>query len=472
MREVETVVHEQLAGPVLGQERRTGLLATPLDPGSRRVALALALLVLVVLGPFVQKVTAQSGSRYAFLGAAIDERTIDLTGYERYLGGDDFVVVDANPRTDKAPGQLLLGIPAYATARAVGAEPATVVRYDENLGAWWVTWWTSVVPTAVLAALMFATARRRIPTTALAAAVGLSFGTIVVAFGSQMYSHGLSALLGFGAWVVLERGPLRARRLLVTGALGGAAVATEYTLGLVVLALVAWALWRGAGARVAWMALGVLPAGVVLALYHQVSYGHPLRTSYSMKDSLEGASVVGGMDPSTGLQVLLGSRGLLVLTPVVLCAVIGAVQLARRPGPHRAASVLGLGLLGAFTAFQAGWPNPWGGEMPGPRYLIPVLPFLVLPLAHVWVRHARICLAATAVGFLVMGLAVVTFHLVPQGASVLQTYAARAANGPWTPTIFTMAFGGLGWAVSLAVTTGAVALLVRLRRVDLIAVDR
>jgi hypothetical protein len=87
----------------------------------------------------------------------------------------------------------------------------------------------------------------------------------------------------------------------------------------------------------------------------------------------------------------------------------------------------------------------------------------------VWVRHARACVVATSIGAAVMGLAVATFHLVPHGSGVVRTYVEQARTGQWTPTIFTMALGDLGWVVSVVLVAGAVAVVARARRADLAA---
>ena len=39
------------------------------------------------------------------------------------------------------------------------------------------------------------------------------------------------------------------------------------------------------------------------------------------------------------------------------------------------------GIASVFLAYNAAYYLPWGGQAPGPRFLVPVLPFLALPLA-------------------------------------------------------------------------------------------
>ncbi|OWY60407.1 hypothetical protein B7486_69350, partial [cyanobacterium TDX16] len=103
---------------------------------SIRVAVALVLLVLAVLGPFVAEFTAQAGARYGLAGAIVDDGTIRLDGHRRLLAADDWAERDGHVYSDKAPGQIVLAVPLYAAARAVGSEPATDARFQGDLGAW------------------------------------------------------------------------------------------------------------------------------------------------------------------------------------------------------------------------------------------------------------------------------------------------------------------------------------------------
>lgn len=438
------------------------------------MALALALLVLAALGPFVAEFTAQTGSRYGFAGAVVDEGSIRLDGHRSILSGEDYVERDGHLYSDKAPGQPVLSVPLYAAARAAGAEPAADLRFAGNLGAWWVTLWTTVVPAALLCGLMYLVARTVVPSSAASAALALSFGSLLLVFGTQMYSHVLTALLGFAAWALVRTRatPLGTRRLLAAGALVGAAVSTEYTAALVGLLLAAWLLRRGVGVRLLWFAAGALPFALGIAAYQWAAYGNPFRTAYGLKDSLSGTAVVGAPSLSTGLTALVGSRGIFLLTPVVLVGVVGAVLLLRRrsqtelPGrgarTGRADAAMALAVFGGLLLLQASWPNPWGGEMPGPRYLIPALPFLAVPLAAMWPRWWRVCTGTAVIGFVIMGLGVLTVHLVPEGGAVVPSYLNNLDLFGVTPTLFTMALGPAGWVVHLALVGLALRHLVRL----------
>jgi hypothetical protein len=74
--------------------------------------------------------------------------------------------------------------------------------------------------------------------------------------------------------------------------------------------------------------------------------------------------------------VLFGPRGLLVWSPVCALAAVGLVLMR-----NRAALVAGAVTL-LFVLANAGYFLAYGGDSPGPRFLAPALPFLVLGLAE------------------------------------------------------------------------------------------
>ena len=100
--------------------------------------------------------------------------------------------------------------------------------------------------------------------------------------------------------------------------------------------------------------------------YQWATTGSPFRSGYQGKDVHGGASlfITGIRRPDTLADVLFGSRGLFLFTPVVLLGLIGLVRRWRRDRDDGA--LLSLWVCGLFILLQAGWVNPWGGDGPGP----------------------------------------------------------------------------------------------------------
>jgi hypothetical protein len=121
-------------------------------------------------------------------------------------------------------------------------------------------------------------------------------------------------------------------------------------------------------------------------LYNWWAFGSPLRFPYAyalpvagMPANDQGFFGISWPSPATAAHLLFGGRGLVVVTPVVLCGLAALVPLYRRG--RRAEALLVGGLSLAFLVYNAGYDVPFGGGSPGPRFLIAVLPFLAVPLA-------------------------------------------------------------------------------------------
>jgi hypothetical protein len=425
--------------------------ADPPASNHRRTALLLGLAVLAVLVPFVKEYHAQTAARYTFTAALVEQQTLKLDDYEHALG------IDRSDRgghvySDKAPGQPFLAVPFYAAARAVGVESATNLRVHENLGAWWITIWFATLPAAVLCALLFIHARRWYPDTAAYAAPAVLFSTLLLPMAVDLHAHVLAATLGFGAWHVISSRPPTAARVLAAGALAGFAIAVEYPLLLVAAVIGGWLLWERRLAHAAIFSLGAAPFLLFVGWYHNAAFGDPFTTPYAQKFSdpdSAGVSPSRIPDPAFVLQIIGGSRGL-IFTPVLLVGLWYLVRhLRRSSGPIRTEAAVCVVIFVGYLLLQASWPNPWGGEMPGPRYMITAFPFMVTGIAAAW-RERPVGLYV-AVGAVAMGLALITQTLVGRGGAMFVSHVHHLSEYGLTPTVFTMGLGPAGWVVHLAI---------------------
>ena len=244
---------------------------------SRRLAVLLGLALLIVLGPFVGPDTAQPASRYDLTASIAEHGSVDLGPYRHRLGVDH-AVYKGHLRSDKAPGQPLLAVPVYLVGRAVGAASAAHARARGDLGLWWETLWSATVPFVVLVALMFLLAERFARrSVALAVALMLGLGTMMLPHALNLFGHDLAAVFGFGAFLAIEQSPLTARRATIAGFLAGLAVFTEYETAIVFAALAGYLLVRERR-RLGWFALGAMAPLGVLAWYQWRAFGAPWRT--------------------------------------------------------------------------------------------------------------------------------------------------------------------------------------------------
>ena len=357
-------------------------------------------------------------SHYALTRAlAVGTPTIDQTRYETgNVVTGDISVYHGHTYSNKAPGFAFATLPAYLALKAAGEawpEP------DMTGQLWFVGLWSVVLPAFLLLLLVRKLANELEPGYGTAAAVLLGLGTLMLPFATLFFSHILSALLGFAAFAVLRyerRRPPSLSRLALAGLLAGYAVTTEFPnaimlgiLGLAALARpsrVRRALAYGGGAIV-----GLAP----LLAYDQWAFGSPFQIPYNYTVGFGSTGSLFLATPSFRrlIEVLFGLPGLLRTTPVLALAAAGIVSLYRRGYRFEACVVAATGL--AFLLFEASYATPFGGGSPGPRQLIPMLPFLALPLATAFRRMPLSTLSLAAISAIEMLAATIT-HPIYYGA--------------------------------------------------------
>ncbi len=303
--------------------------------------------------------------------------------------------------------------------------------------------------------------RRRGTPVAVPALAGLAFGTMLLPYSVTLYGHLLAAALGFGAWLVFDGDDHPAGRAWAAGLLAGLAVLVEYQMAIVVGALAIALLGRRSWGPAVRFAAAGFPFAVVMLGYQALAYGSPFRSGYEQKSVHADATllITGIPKFSTAWSFLVGSRGLLLFTPIVAVGLVGLVVRWRRR--REEGTAIALAVCGGFLLLQAGWVNPWGGESPGPRYVIPMLPFLALGLAQVWSSVPQVLRRLVlVVSICSMVLPSVTEHLMGDGSVLLVEHLGRLLSGGPEPTLLTMALGPVGWIPHLL----AVGLVLRWHR--------
>lgn len=235
-------------------------------------------------------------------------------------------------------------------------------------------------------------------------------GSTALPYSSNFYSHQLSAAFLFTAFALfylLRSGRGRAWLAPAAGFLLGLALFTEYTVALIILVVGLYAIWvlrRRPGALAATVVAGAVPVAA-LAIYNLAVFGSPIDAGYSHDycwSAAQAAGFQGFTYPHLGplFDLTLGPfRGLFFASPFLLLAAPGLCWMARRGLRAETATCAVVGVL-FILALSAYWG--WnGGRVDGPRYLVPVIPFLAFPAA--FAVEAGLRLWATRVFIYLLG---------------------------------------------------------------------
>ena len=343
--------------------------------------------------------------------------------------------------------------------RALGISPDH--WWTLNLNAWLTTIFSVGLLSALGCVLFFRLAcdfagGAKMP--ALLATFAFAFGTTFFPFGTILFDHNLTAVLLLASFHFLR--PLTAHPVLA-GFCAGFAVVTNYVAGGAVVALGLYALlaprqlrWRQAllySLRIlgpAWLicwyfaisyyavggavivaglcallapcpihwrrallySLGGLVPALLLGWYHTVNFGSPFALNNDFQNPLF-------KDPhgSLGMFILpttwkavhqLGYvstilsvspyRGVFWLSPVLFFGLAGWFVWLRK-NTFSAEALLGLAIFGWFFLVNASFNGYHAGFSAGPRYLVPGLPFLALPLVVAFLRWKKTALVLLAV---------------------------------------------------------------------------
>jgi hypothetical protein len=386
-----------------------------------RKQLSLFLVLLVSYTYFFPRWASWSqNSRLDLVMAIVDQRTLRID--DLYENTGDYAYFEGHYYSDKAPGLSFLGVPVYMLFRTAASTPPArwalekasstdafsatlqeggtgILEHKVYFAAAlaFVTFFTVSLPAALLGLLVHsAMARLDVPDTArLAVTLVYGLATPAFAYGGMFFTHQTVAFLLFLAFYLVFRPaeePLSGWRILLVGFLLGWATISEYPAVLIAAGVAAYALYKNPSIRT--VVLGLLGALVplsLLALYDVLIFRTPLPVGYLYSENYHHLHDVGLVSITyPRLEALWGLtfsrfRGLFFLSPILLLALAGIGQWLRRRihQPVLAVAVWSMISLTLFYGSSIMWQ---GGFAVGPRYLLPMLPFMALGLGVAWTR--------------------------------------------------------------------------------------
>jgi len=353
-------------------------------------------------------------SRLDLVMAIVDKGTLSIDDYYENTG--DYAIFEGHYYSTKAPGSAFLGVPVYwvfkqlvnspvvkqalkllGSSRAVAGtlrEGGTGLLPDKlyvALALYAITLFIVSVPSALLGVGLYRFTGYYSSSRVHRIWVTLTYGLATSAFpyaGSYLGHQIVATLLFFSFYLIflVGREVIGPRVLLLIGFLMSYAVITEYPVALIAGAIFLYALYRLP--RKTWGALliagGILPI-VMWMVYNYLIFRTPIGFGYLYAPLYTDKNNVGffsltypRLEPLWGIT--FGSyRGLFFLSPVLLLAIPGFYYFGR-VGERRPEFFVCLWATISFFLLISSSVMWQGGFAVGPRYLVPMLPFMAFPL--------------------------------------------------------------------------------------------
>jgi hypothetical protein len=442
----------------------------------------------LVPSPYYERLNNPNENVRVYLTRAIVEhQTLAIDDIIDEWGNvDDKAQFEGRMYPGKAPGLSLLAVPIYAAYHAacekMEYEPSRrEIVYVCRLGTvvlpclfflWWFVRFTARLTDDIGSRLL-----------CIFAVGGAS--TMLV-YGMIFTSHTLMSWCVMGAYMAGvayrdDRHPswVKAAWLaFVVGHLLGWAVSLEYPgfLGAAVVGL--HAIYRSENklAFMGWSAAGAAVSIGILMAYHHFAFGGIFQTAYQHLENPQYAEYVSGGFfgmKRISTEALWGSffapsNGLFWFMPWTLLAVVALPALIRNRSTRDEAIMVAV-ILVLYTLFISMVRDWRGGWTAGPRYIVPVVPFLGLLLLRVdealsrtgsAVLYRTLIVASLGLGSFACGLSAAMYPHYPSVLDnpVFELGVRFVAAGYWPHT----SLAGVGLSGSMALLIVAIAHVVLL----------
>ncbi len=351
---------------------------------------------------------------------AYHENTGDLACFAGRDYTGDSPCEDGHYYTDKSIGPSLVALPFYMVFKGIAALPPVEriissgnlpgnfdstlspegqgVRPEavyQGMALTFMTFFAMSIPSALLGVTVFLFAARfaRKDLYAFVLALAYGLGTMALPYSMALYQHQLAAFGAFIGFFLLWRiiyENASVHWLWLVGILFSLAVITEYPIVLILGIIVVWAFIKMPKRLALWrMILAGIPLGLLFAAYNFVVFETPLPVGYNYSINWQEEHQEGFVSltypTAERLYGLTFSpvRGIFLMSPFLLLIFPGFYAMWRQRKDQRSLVIVLVMVAAAFLAYNASSIMWWGGHSVGPRYLVPMLPFIALPIIYV-----------------------------------------------------------------------------------------
>ena len=377
-------------------------------------------------------------SRLGLTFAVVEEGrlTIDSFHDQQDTFTKDKAIYDGHYYTTKAIGSSLTAVLFYFPLHQL--EQFLNINLKTGLIKYILTFFSIGLPSALAGSLMYVLCKQvtnnRFHSFAFTMAVNL--GTMIFPFSVIFFGHQLVGSLLFIAFFLIFQFKNKAiyqRKsvFFLVGFLLGYALITEYPVAPIILILTAYYFFAlskideiNFNFAVILPAIGAfIPVAITLA-YNTAVFGNPMATGYTysavpyfQQQQTQGLVGISLPNPQAiFFMTIHPAYGLFWQSPVLIMALIGIWFMIRMP-KYRFEAFISIIAFSSLLVLYSGFYNWWGGSTFGPRYIIPMLTFLCIPLTFIPKRWFPSVVILGLVSIMQMMVVVSTLILVPDNVS-------------------------------------------------------
>jgi hypothetical protein len=262
--------------------------------------------------------------------------------------------------------------------------------------------------------------------------IAINLGTMIFPFSVIFFGHQLVGTFLFGAFFLIFQLKIdlahhRKSLIFLVGLLLGFALITEYPIAPIVLVLTIYyfnvVFTKGVinrNSAVIMPALGAcIPIAILLA-YNTAAFGNPISTGYTypadpwfQQEQSQGIAGIGWPNPKAMFFMTIHPAfGLLWQSPVLIMSLVGMWRMLRK-SIYRVEALISLTAFLLLLIIYSGFPFWWGGWTFGPRYLVPMLTFMCLPLVFLPKRWFSSVVLFSIISIMHMFIAVSSQIIIP-----------------------------------------------------------
>ena len=402
--------------------------------GTKREALLVFILLALVYSYFYHDPGWNGNSRLDLTFAFVQEGRLTIDSFHNQEGTytRDKAIYDGHYYTSKAIGSSLVAsffyFPLYHLQKLLN------IKLDWGEVKYLLTILSIGLPSALVGSLMYMLCKQVTGNRfhSYVATLSICLGTMMFPFSAIFFGHQLAGSFLFGAFFLifqLKVDSLYRRKgvLFLVGFLLGFALITEYPVAPIVLILTIYYFVvmftsgvTNRGLVVMLPAFGALfPIAFALA-YNTAVFGNPIATGYThsvveafQQNQTQGLVGIGW--PNLKVMFFMTAHpafGMFWQSPLLIMAFIG-IWFMVRSSVYKTEALVSLAAFFSLLILYSGFYNWWGGWTFVPRYLVPMVPFLCLPLAFVPRRWLPVMTILGLISMMQMFIGVSSLILVP-----------------------------------------------------------